>query len=76
MRPRFTIRPHHLAFSRIFGVPTARAAIESPPSPAGRAKASIPEQYAVLVTCRDEAQKIELLRRFHADGLACRALLS
>ena len=34
------------------------------------------EQYAVLVTCRDEAQRIELLARFHAEGLDCRTLLS
>jgi hypothetical protein len=33
------------------------------------------EQHAILVTCRDEAQQVELLARFHADGLDCRALL-
>jgi hypothetical protein len=55
---------------------TARAALESPPSSARRVKQHIPEQYAVLVTCRDEAQQIELLSRFHAEGLDCRALLS
>jgi hypothetical protein len=55
---------------------TARAAIESPPSPERWAKQTIPEQYAVLVTCRDEAQQVELLARLHAEGLNCRALLS
>ncbi len=55
---------------------TARAAMESPPSPTGWAKPTIAEQYAVLVTCRDEAQLVELLVRFQAEGLECRALLS
>jgi hypothetical protein len=41
-----------------------------------RAKATLLEQYAILVTCRDEAQQVELLARFDADGLDCRALLS
>jgi hypothetical protein len=36
----------------------------------------IPEQYLVLVTCRDEKQQVELLARFQAEGLECRALLS
>ncbi len=55
---------------------TARAALESPPAPTGLAKTTIVEQHAVLVTCRDEAQQIELLRRFQLDGLECKALLS
>ncbi len=55
---------------------TARAAIELPPSPTGWAKPTIVEQYAVLVTCRDEAQQIELLRRFQLEGLKCKALPS
>jgi hypothetical protein len=55
---------------------TARAAIESPPSPERWPKKTIPEQYAVVVTCRDEAQQVELLTRLHAEGLDCRALLS
>ena len=36
----------------------------------------VPEQFLVLVTCRDERQQVEVLRRFHAEGLECRALLS
>jgi hypothetical protein len=35
-----------------------------------------PEQYLVLVTCRDEKQQVELLTRFSGEGLECRALLS
>ncbi len=55
---------------------TTHSAIESPPSPTGWAKPTIAEQYAVLVTCRDETQQIELLRRFQQEGLECKALLS
>jgi hypothetical protein len=36
----------------------------------------VPEQFYVLVTCRDEAQQVELLTRFKADGLTCKAVLS
>jgi hypothetical protein len=36
----------------------------------------IPEQWLVLVTCRDEQQQVELLERFRRDGLDCKALLS
>ncbi len=38
--------------------------------------ADIPAQYLVLVTCRDERQQVELLERFQAEGLECKALLS
>jgi hypothetical protein len=37
---------------------------------------AIPEQFLVLVKCRDETQQIELLRRFQSEGMECRALLS
>jgi hypothetical protein len=36
----------------------------------------IPEQWLVLVTCRDEKQQVELLERFRREGVECRALLS
>jgi hypothetical protein len=36
----------------------------------------IPEQWLVLVTCRDEKQQVELLERFRREGLECKALLS
>jgi hypothetical protein len=35
-----------------------------------------PEQWLILVTCRDERHQVELLGRFQAEGLECRALLS
>jgi hypothetical protein len=41
-----------------------------------RAYDTIPEQYLVLVTCRDEQHQVELLGRFQGEGLACKALLS
>jgi hypothetical protein len=36
----------------------------------------IPEPWLVLVTCRDEKHQLELLARFQAEGLPCKALLS
>jgi hypothetical protein len=36
----------------------------------------IPEQFLVLVTCRDERHQVELLERFGREGLECKALLS
>jgi hypothetical protein len=35
-----------------------------------------PEQFLVLVTCRDEKHQVELLERFKGEGLECKALLS
>lgn len=39
-------------------------------------KAPLAEQYLILVECRDEAQQLDLLARFQADGIACKALIS
>jgi len=36
----------------------------------------VPAQYMVLVLCRDERQQLELLGRFAAEELDCKALLS
>jgi hypothetical protein len=36
----------------------------------------IPEQWLVLVTCRDEKQQVELLARLSGEGWPCKALLS
>lgn len=38
--------------------------------------ATIPEQYLILIKCRDELQQVEWLRRFQMEGMECRALLS
>jgi hypothetical protein len=45
------------------------------PAPA-RDVTAIPEQYLILLTCRSEHHQVELLGRFRAAGLDCRALLS
>ncbi len=36
----------------------------------------VPEQWLVLVTCRDEKQQVEMLERFRREGVECRALVS
>jgi hypothetical protein len=36
----------------------------------------IPKQFMVLVLCKNEEQQIELLGKFMAEGLDCKALLS
>lgn len=35
-----------------------------------------PEQFLILIECRDEEEQRTLLARFHEEGLPCRALLS
>jgi hypothetical protein len=50
----------------------ALAAAEPPPGGVDPA----PAQYLVLITCRDEKHQVELLGRFHGEGLECKALLS
>jgi hypothetical protein len=35
-----------------------------------------PERFLVLIECTDEAQQVELLQRFGAEGLRCRAIVS
>jgi hypothetical protein len=34
-----------------------------------------PEQFLILITCRDERHQVELLGRLHAEGEQCKALL-
>jgi hypothetical protein len=36
----------------------------------------LPEQYYLLLTCRDEKHQVELLGRFQAEGLTCKAVLA
>jgi hypothetical protein len=38
--------------------------------------AVVPEQFAVIVECADEAEQKALLERFAQEGLSCRALVS
>jgi hypothetical protein len=37
---------------------------------------AVPEQYLLLLTCRDEQHQVELLHRFQTEGLPCKPLLS
>ena len=37
---------------------------------------SLPEQFYVLIPCRDEDHQVELLQRFLAEGIECKAVLS
>jgi hypothetical protein len=54
----------------------AQAALGPPYEPDKEGVPMGPPQWLVLVTCRDERQQVELLGRFQAEGLDCRALLS
>ena len=38
--------------------------------------ATLREQFLLLIECKDERMQAELLERFQAEGLSCRALLS
>jgi hypothetical protein len=40
------------------------------------AKLQIPEQFLVLVECKNEKEQIQLLRKFKAEGLSCTAKTS
>lgn len=42
----------------------------------GREVTPAPDQFLIVVTCRDERHQVDLLQRFHAEGPQCRALLS
>ena len=50
------------------------AALSAAPPPPGIQ--IIPEQWLVLVKCRDEKQQVALLERFQREGLDCKALVS
>ena len=54
----------------------AQACLEPPVERARPEVNTLPEQWYVLVTCRDEQQQVELLGRLSGEGLQCRALLS
>ena len=54
----------------------ANAAVGPPNEPKKESVEMGPEQWLVLVTCRDEAHQVEILKRFQGEGLPCRALLS
>jgi hypothetical protein len=55
---------------------TAHGCLKPPPRPERPGVTDIPAEHLILVTCRDEPHQLELLGRFQAEGLECRALLS
>ena len=55
---------------------TAQANRTALATPQPAESAAIPEQFLILITCRDEQQQIAWLRRFQSEGMDCRALIS
>jgi hypothetical protein len=49
-----------------------RAATPPEPPPA----AQWPERFIVMIECQDEKQQVELLTRFHKEGLECKAIVT
>ena len=58
------------------GQAAAEACLAAPEAPERRGAETVPEQFLLLITCRDERHQVELLTRFQGEGLECRALLS
>ena len=54
----------------------ARACLEEPAERARPEVETLPEQWYVLVTCRDEKEQVELLGRLQGEGWECRGVLS
>lgn len=44
--------------------------------PGGAGVDNIPSQWAIMVECADEIEQTDLLLRFEAEGLTCKALIS
>ena len=55
---------------------TIDSALEEKPAKNAADRPDLDNQFLVLLTCRDEKHQIELLQRFHEEGLECKALLS
>jgi hypothetical protein len=53
---------------------TARVVLETSLVPAGHGIDSMPEQFLILVSCRNETREVELLKRFSAERVDCRRL--
>jgi hypothetical protein len=53
----------------------AAKTLEPEPAKAAREAALGPAQFLLVLTCRDEKQQVELLARFRADGIECKALV-
>jgi hypothetical protein len=66
-----TVSPHLNAAWR----EAAEACLSVRAAPPDRAVPLGPAQFLILLTCQDEKHQVELLRRFHGEGLDCRALV-
>jgi hypothetical protein len=53
----------------------AEACLAAESDPSDRAVPLGPAQFLILLTCHDEKHQVELLTRFHGEGLDCRALV-
>jgi hypothetical protein len=53
----------------------AAKALEPEPDKAAREAPLGPAQFLLVLTCRDEKQQVELLGRFQAEGIECKALV-
>src|SRR5262249_5846827 len=53
----------------------ARFARPGGKKPDGQRDLELPEQFMIVVTCRDELHQVELLGRFQGEGLECKALV-
>ncbi len=56
--------------------PTIDSALEEKPAKTESPPIELEEPFLLLVKCCDEKHQVELLRRFHQEGLECKALLS
>jgi hypothetical protein len=54
----------------------AEVAAELERAARGPQDAVLPEQYLIVIECRDEPHQVELLERFHQEGLACQAKIA
>jgi hypothetical protein len=54
----------------------ANAVLTQEPTKARWGDPELPEEWYVLITCRDEQHQVELLGRLQAEGLTCKAVLA
>jgi hypothetical protein len=54
----------------------AAKTLEPEPAKAAREAALGPAQFLLVLTCRHEKQQVELLGKFRAEGIECKALVS
>lgn len=59
-----------------FSEKEAAKLLDTPSSNGGGSSDELSSQFMVLITCRNEQEQVQLLDRFTAEGLACKALVS